>query len=209
MPAPAAAAKPFPEDGTRRHEPPFGLGELTGERCRLAGRSHADGDQGGKEIRRNRKPRALRDVVHAAHKFEAAPGAHHPLEERREALARALHTRRHDARRDRRRLQQPEIVAGKVKHLGEVGDLHRGAEIDTREPQHWLIDHPQKGFDGRLRCRVTAVHGKVDRHVEHAGSLGKVHTEKEDVAPAGVGEIHPHRRRFTEHGIHSRAALPG
>ena len=42
----AAASQPFAEYRPRRHEPPFGFGELPGERCRLPGRPHAGGDQG-------------------------------------------------------------------------------------------------------------------------------------------------------------------
>ena len=42
---------------------------------------------------------------------------------------------------------------------------------------------------GRGACVATA-HGEVDRDVEDAGALGKVHPEKKDVAPGAVSEVH-------------------
>jgi len=46
------------------------------------------------------------------------------------------------------------------------------------------------------------MHGEVDGDVEDAGPLGKVHAEEEDVAPAGMREVHPHGGRFAEQGKH-------
>ena len=49
------------------------------------------------------------------------------------------------------------------------------------------------------------MHGKIDRHVEHPRSLGKIHAEKEDVAPAGMREVHSHGCRFPQDGKHARS----
>ena len=38
-------------------------------------------------------------------------------------LARAFHARRHDARGDHRRLQQPQIIAREIEHFGKRRDL--------------------------------------------------------------------------------------
>ena len=43
------------------------------------------------------------------------------------------------------------------------------------------------------------MHTEIDRHIENSGTLGMIHAQKEDVAPAGMREVHPHRRRFAEH----------
>ena len=208
LPAAAAAAEPLAEDGPRRHEPPFGFGELPGERCRLSGGPHAGGDQRREQIRGYGKPRSLRDVVDAADELEAQARTDNAFEERRQVFARSLHTRGHDPGRDHRRLQEAEIVAGKIKHLREIGDLGRCAQVHAREPQHGFVDHPQVGFDRRLWGRIATMYGEVDRHVEHPRPLGKVHPEEEDVAPPGMREIHPDGRRFPKHRIHARAIRP-
>ena len=41
LPAAAGAGQPFAQDGPRRHQPPFVLGQLAGERARLPGGAHA------------------------------------------------------------------------------------------------------------------------------------------------------------------------
>ena len=115
-----------------------------------------------------------------------------------QARPRSLDARRHDARGDHRRLQEPEVITGEVEHLAQVRDLGGRGEVDAREPQHRAVDHPQIGLDRRLGGGITAVHAQVDRHIEHPRPLGIVHAEEEDVAPAGVREVHPHGRRFAE-----------
>ena len=199
LPAAAAAAEPFPEDGPRRHQAAFGLRELAGERLGLAGRPHADGDERREQVGGNGQPRALGNVVDAADDLKTMPGADDAGEQLGQASPRALDAGRHDACGDHRGLQEPEVVTGEVEHLAQVGDLGGRGEVNAREPQHRAVDHPQIGLDRRLGRGITAVHAQVDRHVQHPRSLGIVHAEEEDVAPAGVREVHPHRRRFAEH----------
>ena len=43
------------------------------------------------------------------------------------------------------------------------------------------------------------MHRQVDGDVEHPRGLGIVHAEEEDVAPAGMGKVHPHRGGFPQH----------
>ena len=43
--------------------------------------------------------------------------------------------------------------------------------------------------------------GEVDGDVEDLGSLGVVHAEEEDVAPAAVGEVHADGRALAENRI--------
>ena len=105
----------------------------------------------------------------------------------------ALDAGRHDAGRDDRRLEQPEVIAREVKHLRQARDVRPGAEIHAQQPQHRLVDHTQPGLHRRLRDRIAPMHSQVDGHVEHLRPLGKIHSQEEDVAPAAMRKVHADR----------------
>ena len=87
----------------------------------------------------------------------------------RQALARALDARRHDARGDDRRLEQAQVVLGKVEHLRQVGDVRRRAQVHADQAQQRFFDDPQVGFDRRARRGVAAMHAEVNGDIEHLG----------------------------------------
>ena len=70
---------------------------------------------------------------------------------------------RNHARRDHRRLEQPEIVPPKIKQLLQVGDLRAGIEIHAHQADDGPVNDAQVGFDGRLRrpgARTAAPPGR-------------------------------------------------
>ena len=133
LPAAAGAAEPFAENRAGRDQPALLFLERPGQRLRLTGGPHADGDEAGKQVRRDRQARALRNVVDVAHDLQTETGADQPGEQIGQMLLRALEPRRHDPRRDHGRLQQTEIIAGKVEHLGQAREIRRGAQIGAHQ----------------------------------------------------------------------------
>jgi hypothetical protein len=45
------------------------------------------------------------------------------------------------------------------------------------------------------------MHAQIDRNIQHLGTFGEIHAQKEDVAPGGMGEIHANRRGFAQDWI--------
>ena len=173
--------------------------------CPVARMQH--GDERRQQIGRDGQPRALGNTVDLAHELDATARANQPRQQVRQRLAGALDPRRHDARGDDRGLQQAQVILRKVEHLAQGRDLGRGAQVHTDEPQHGLVDDPEVGLDGRphLRGAVRPAHAEVDGDVQHPGALREVHAQEENVAPAAVGQVHPHRRRLVEDGEQRRA----
>ena len=136
-----------------------------------------------------------------ADQFQAAPGADDPCQQIGEFQAGTFNARRHDAGGDYRRLQQAEIIAGKIKHLGEAGDIRGGAKVHAGQAQNGFVNHAQARLHRRLRGLVAAVNTEVNGHVEHARAFGEIHAQEKNVAPARVAQIHAHRREFAQHGI--------
>ena len=91
------------------------------------------------------------------------------------------------------------MVPRKVKHFGQRGDLGARPQVDADQPQDRLVDHPKKAFHRRTRIPTALpTHGQVDRDVEHPRTLGIVHAQKENVAPAAVAQIHTHWGRLVQ-----------
>ena len=99
LPASARAAEPLAEDRARGDEAPFALGELAFDGARLSRRAHAERDERGEQVRRDREPRALGDPAHPARQREPAAGAAEPREQPLEALPGALEARGARSRR--------------------------------------------------------------------------------------------------------------
>ena len=190
LPAAARSAEPFAEDRPGRDQPAFRLGEPAGERFRLPGRPHADRDQPGEQVRRHREPGSLGDVVDRADQFQPPARADQHAEDRGEILVRALEARGNQAGGDDRRLQQAKVISAKVEQFRDGTHIGGGLQVDADQAQHRFVDHPQAGFDRRLRTARRAVQREIDRDVQHPGAFRGVHAEEEDVAPAGVRQIH-------------------
>ena len=70
----------------------------------------------------------------------------------------------------------------------------------TGSPQH-----PHARLDRRPRAGVAAVDAQVDREVEHPRALGIVHAEKENIRPAAVRQVEPHRRALAQDRVEAAA----
>ena len=96
------------------------------------------------------------------------------------------------------------MVAGKVKDLSEGGDFCARLQIDADQPQDGPVDDAQVALHRRLRraaVRLTrAMHAQVDGDVQHPRAFGEIHAQKEDVAPAAVGQVHAHWRGLSQQG---------
>ena len=97
-----------------------------------------------------------------------------------------------DPRSDQSAFEQAQVVLREIEDFIDLMQFGFGAEIGTHQSQYWAIDNPQVRFYGRPRFTVSAVDPEIDRCVEYLGSLGKIHTEKKDITPSRVGEIHAH-----------------
>ena len=106
LPAAARPAQPFAENGARQDEAPLVFLHGPVERCGLAGGPHANADERGQQVGRDRQARTFRDVIDVADDLQAAARADNPRQQIGQALARTFDARRHNARRDHRRLQQ-------------------------------------------------------------------------------------------------------
>ena len=82
-----------------------------------------------------------------------------------------------------------------------MGDLRRRAQVHAGQAQDGILDHAQIGFDGRFWPRIATVHRQVNRHIQHFRAFGIIHRQKENVAPAAMGQVHPHRGAFAQQGI--------
>ena len=198
LPSAAGTAQPFAQDRPRGDQLSFRFAERAGERARLAGRPHADGDDGCQQVRRDGQAGTLGDVVHLADDFQPQPRSDQLGQHVGQRLAGAFQPGRNDAGGDHGRLEQPEIVLGEIEDVGQGGDVGLALQVDARQAEHRLVDDAEPGLDRRLRLGVAAADAQVDRDVQHACPLGKIHAQEEDVAPAAVREVHADRRPLDE-----------
>ena len=180
----------------------------------LAGGAHARGDKRCQQAGGNRQARAFGNIVHLADDFDAVSGpAHQPGQQLRKRLRGAFHARRDDARSDHGRLEQAQVIAGEIEDFGDGGDFGGGLQIDARQAQNRLVDHPEVGFHRRLgRVPAGAAHAEIDGDVQHPRAFGKIHPQEEDVAPSAVRQVHAHGRGFAQNrkqriGLPSRQQL--
>lgn len=163
--------------------------------------AHADRDERGEEAGRDGEARTFGDVVDTGDQFEAAAGSHDLGEQFGKTLSAAFDSRRDDSAGDDGGFEQSEIILGKVEHFGELGDFGGGAEVDGGQSQDRVVDDTEEGLDGRAWGGIEAMDGEVDRDIEHASAFGEIHAEEEDVAPAGVAEVHADGGLFAEDGV--------
>ena len=198
LPAPAATGEPFPQNRAGGNESAFGFNQRAGQGFGLAGGPHAGGDERSQQIGRDREPRTLGDIVDAADDFKTEPRAHRSREQARQGFARAFDPRGDDARGNNRGFEQAEIIAGKIKHFIQVSDVGGRAEVNTGESQHGLVNDTQIGLDRRPRGGIPTVDREVDGNVEDPGTFGKVHAQKENIAPARMRKVHANRGGFAQ-----------
>ena len=81
LPAAARAAEPLAEDRPGDDHPRLLGVERPGQVPRLAGRPHQEADQRGEQVRRDRQPRPLGDVVDLADDLQPEPRPDHPRQQ--------------------------------------------------------------------------------------------------------------------------------
>ena len=62
-----------------------------------------------------------------------------------------------------------------------------------------MITRSRASIGGRGRS-IAAVDPEVDRDIQDPRPLGKIHAEEEDVGPAAVRQVEPHRRLLDQDG---------
>ncbi len=129
------------------------------------------------------------------------PGPTTRSKQLRQALAGAFDPGRDDPGRNHGRFEQAQVVLGEIEYLGQVRDVRGRTEINAGQAQAGFLDHAQVGFHRRAWIGVAPMHAEVDRHIEDFGSLGKVHAQKEDVAPAAMREVHADGRGFPQNRV--------
>jgi hypothetical protein len=201
LPTAAGAPQPFAEQGTGKHDTAFVVVKRAGERLGLTGGAHAGSDQGREEVRGDGEARAFGDVVDAADDFEAAAGAADAGEQTRQLLAAAFKAGRNDPAGDDRGLEEAKVVTGKIEDVVQMDEISGGAEIHTGQAEKRFVDDAEVRLDGGLGSGIAAMDAQVDRDVKHAGTLGVVHAQEENVAPTRVSEVHSHRRALAEDWI--------
>ena len=198
LPAAAAATKPFAQNRAGGDEPAFGFGQLAGQRLCLTGCAHAGGNERGEQVGGDSQPGTFGDIVDAADDFKAEAGADGAREQCRQGFAGTFDAGRNNASGNDGGFQQAEIIAGEIENFVQVGNIGSRAEVDAGEAQDRFVNDAQVGFDRRPRGGVAAVNGKVDGNVEDPRAGRMVHAKKENIAPAGMRQIHADRGGFAQ-----------
>ena len=186
LPAAAGAANPFAQNGPRQNQTAFVFFECPFERLRLPCRAHANRNERREQIGRYREARSFGDIIDAADQFQPATRANDSREQVGQVLPGAFDARRHDAGRDDGGFEQAEIILREIENFVEVRDVNGRAEVYARQAQEWFVNHAQVRFHGWFRRGVTAFHAQVHGDVQHLRALGKIHSQKENVAPGAV-----------------------
>jgi hypothetical protein len=109
----------------------------------LAGGTHQQADDGREQVGRNGKPRPLGDVVDLAHDLDSVARPDDPRQHVCKPGVCSLERRWNQPRGNDGRLHQPEIVIAEIEQLFEAVDVFAGIQIDTRQAEDGLGDHPQ------------------------------------------------------------------
>ena len=152
LPASARSAQPLAENRARRNHAPLRFLKRPRERlaCPVARMHTAISDASSVVETASRDPLGMLftwltiSIPSPSRRVNCAKN-------RRQRLARAFHSRRHNARSDHRRLQQSQIIAAEIEQLLQVADLRRRIQIDAHQPNHRTIDDAKISLDRRLR----------------------------------------------------------
>ena len=150
LPATAASTQPFAQNRARGNQPAVVLFHPACQGIDLARRTHANGDDAGQQVGGNSQPGAFGDVVHPADNLNAVAGrSREPFQQAGQGLGGSLDPGRDDAAGDDSRLEQAQIVAGKVEDLGNGRNVGRSVQVDAGQADDRLVDDAKPCLDGR------------------------------------------------------------
>ena len=151
LPAAAASAQPFTQNGTRGNQTPVVLFHASGERTDLPGGAHRNSDDRGQQAGGDGQARAPGDAIHLADEFNAVAGfSGEAGQQTGQRFGGTFDAGRHDAAGDDARFEQTEIIAGEVEDFGDGRDVGGSAQIDAGQADHRLVDDAEPSFDRRL-----------------------------------------------------------
>src|ERR1035438_1628334 len=128
----AASTQPFAKDRSRGNEPAVMFFHPPGQGIDLTGGTHADGDDAGQQAGGNSEPGALGDIVHPADNLDTVAGSScEPFQQIGQRLRGPLDPGRDDTTGNHSRLEQAQVVAGKIEDLRNGRNVRRNAQIDT------------------------------------------------------------------------------
>ena len=124
------------------------------------------------------------------------------FEQSGKGLGGPLDSRRNDAAGDDASFEKSEVVAGKVEDLGNGRNVGGSLQVDAGQANHRLVDDAEPRLDRRPGLGEAAgpTDREIDRDVEDARTLGKIHAEEEDVAPSAVRKVHADGRGLSQDG---------
>src|SRR5208283_2699762 len=130
--------------------------------------------------------------VHLADDLDAMAGqSDEAIEQRFERFGGTFEAGRDEPGRDDGGFEQAEVILREVEDFGDGADVGAAAQVDAGEAEHGFIDDAEVGFDrGTRGCRAGSTDAEIDRDIQNARALRKIHTEEEDIAPAAMAEIH-------------------
>jgi hypothetical protein len=198
LPPAPRPAQPFPQDRPGDHHRRFLGMKRPGQVPRLPRRTHQDRDQRRQQVRRDGQTRPLGNVVDLAHDLETVARTDHLRQELVEPRGGPLERRGDQPGGDHSRLHQSQVIIAKVEQLLERRHILAGVEVDAREPEDRLGDHPHPALDRRDRLGVAPVDAQVDRDVQDSRSFRVIHPQEEDVGPGGVRKVEPDRRALDQ-----------
>src|SRR5262249_3332499 len=102
--------------------------------------------------------RTLRYVVDLADDLQPVAGAHNARQQVGQPRIRTFQGRGHQSGRHDRRLDQSEVVVSEVEQLVQAVDVLARAQVNARQPEDRLRDHPQPRLDRRPWDRVAPVY---------------------------------------------------
>ncbi len=198
LPAASRASQPLSQDRAGDHHAGrLGI-EGAGQTAGLAGGAHQERDERGEQVRRDRQPRALRNVVDLADHLQAQPWSQNLAQDHAQVVTSALERRRDQPRGDHARLDQTEVVVAEVEQLVERRHVLAGVQIHAGQTQERLGEDAAVRLDGRARLRIAPEDAEIDRQVQDPRAFGEIHAQEEDIGPAAVRQVKPHRRALDQ-----------
>ena len=104
---------------------------------------------------RNRKARALRNVIDLGNQLDAHARCHDASQQLGQRLAGALEGRRDEARGDNARFYQAQVVVAEVEQVGQIGHVLGRVQVDAREAQYRLGNDAHVGVQRRPNVFVA------------------------------------------------------
>jgi len=151
LPDATASTEPFAKNRTRCNQPAIMFLHPSGKRMNLTGCTHANGDKAGQKACGDSQPGTFRDIVHAADDLNAVSGpSRKALQQNGQGLSRPFDPRRDDAAGDYTRLEQAQVVAGKVEDLDNGRNIGGSVQINAGQANDRLVDYAAHASTGGL-----------------------------------------------------------